>query len=74
VSETPRCWYCSEEIASTERTRVVADLNVLVHVGCFDRLYASEGLASWSTLRRPADDPKPRRDDDDEEEKETKTP
>ena len=46
----------------------MADLNVLVHVGCFDRLYETEGVKSWSTDRRPVDHDKPPGDDDSDEE------
>ena len=63
---TARCWFCSEEIPSTERAKVVAELNVLVHVKCFDRLYEREGVRSWSAKPRPADAPKSRHDDDEE--------
>jgi hypothetical protein len=55
VTAPPRCWFCSGEIRSTERTKAVADLNVLVHVGCFDRLFESEGPRSWSAERRTAE-------------------
>jgi hypothetical protein len=43
----------------------VADLNVVVHVGCFDRLFGSEGPRSWSTERRAGgrDEPKERHDE-----------
>jgi hypothetical protein len=67
VTSNSRCWFCSEEIRPSDRTKVVADLNVRVHVGCFDRLYETEGVKSWSTDRRPADDHKPPNDDGDEE-------
>jgi hypothetical protein len=53
MTSTSRCWFCSEEIRATDRTKVVGDLNVAVHVGCFDRLYDTTGPISWSSERRP---------------------
>ena len=60
------CWFCSEEIRPTDRTKVVAGLNVLVHVGCFDRLYETEGPKPWSNDRRVAERGDPPDDDDEE--------
>ena len=62
-----RCWYCSEEIGSAERAKVVGDLNVRVHVGCFERLYETESVKPWSTPRRSGEAPKPPPDDEDED-------
>jgi hypothetical protein len=59
---SPRCWFCSEEIRSAERAKVVADLSVLVHVGCFDRLYETDGVKPWSSDR-----PGPSRSSEDDE-------
>jgi hypothetical protein len=67
VSLSSRCWFCSGEIGATDRAKVVADLNVVVHAGCFDQLYETEGLRSWSIDRRGAEPCAPTNDDDDEE-------
>ena len=66
LNTTPRCWYCSEDLRPTDRAKVVADLNVLVHAACFDRLYETEGPKPWSNDRRAADAGDARNDDDEE--------
>jgi hypothetical protein len=67
MTSTSACWFCSEEIRPTDRTTVVADLNVVVHAGCFERLYETAGPTSWSSERRPPAHNHP--SDDGEEEK-----
>ena len=49
MSGEPRCWLCSGEIPATERPRTLGDLDVAVHVGCFDRLFESRASKSWSS-------------------------
>ena len=49
MSSEPRCWLCSGEIPATERPRTLGDLNVAVHVECFDRLFESRTPKSWSS-------------------------
>jgi hypothetical protein len=66
VTPPVRCWFCSGEIRATDRSRVVADLNVTVHSGCFDQLYESEGPRPWSAGHRPLE---PREADDEESDK-----
>ena len=44
----------------------MADLSVVVHVGCFDRLYEAEGPKPWSNDRRVAERGDPPDDDDEE--------
>jgi hypothetical protein len=55
VTSPARCWYCSDEIRATDRSRVVVDLGVTVHSACFDQLYETEGPRPWSADRRPSE-------------------
>ena len=62
MSAEPRCWLCSGEIQATERTRTLGDLNVPVHVGCFDRLFETQGPTSWSSDSSSESSDEPRRE------------
>jgi hypothetical protein len=53
MSSEPRCWLCSGEIQTTERSKSLGDLNVPVHVGCFDRLFETRAPKSWSSDTPP---------------------
>jgi hypothetical protein len=55
VTPPARCWYCSDDIRATERSRTVADLGVVVHAACFDQLYETDGPRPWLSERRPHD-------------------
>jgi hypothetical protein len=48
MSSESRCWLCSGEIQASERSKTLGDLNVSVHIGCFDRLFETRGTKSWS--------------------------
>jgi hypothetical protein len=54
MSAELRCWLCSGEIPTTERSKTLGDLNVPVHVGCFDRLFETRAPKSWSSDASPA--------------------
>jgi hypothetical protein len=54
MSAEPRCWLCSGEIPTTERPRTLGDLNVPVHVGCFDRLFETHAPKARSADTPPA--------------------
>jgi hypothetical protein len=53
VSAEVRCWLCSGEIQPTERSKTLGDLNVPVHIGCFDRLFDTRAPRSWSESSPP---------------------
>jgi hypothetical protein len=48
VSGNTRCWLCSGEIQPAERSKTLGDLNVPVHLSCFDRLFDTRAPRSWS--------------------------
>jgi len=58
MSERSRCWLCSGEIQIGERSKTLGELNVPVHLGCFDRLFDTRAPRSWSdSSARSSDEP-----------------
>jgi hypothetical protein len=59
MSERLRCWLCSGEIQTGERSKTLGELNVPVHLGCFDRLFDTRAPRSWSDSSAPSADEPP---------------
>jgi len=59
VSDGLCCWVCSGEIQAGERSKTLGELNVPVHLGCFDRLFDTRAPRSWTESASRSSDESP---------------